>query len=78
MPAGVPLKVMVTPEKLVGSWPSLVGADTTPWTPGRIPTPVMVAMAPGEMPVLGLKLAPFTMAMLAGPRSCAFRVKLML
>src|ERR1700733_14078778 len=78
MGAGVPLKVMVTPEKVVGSCPALLAAGGTPVTPDRIPVPLMVGIPPGEIPVFGLKLAPFTMLMLAGPLGCAVRVKLTL
>src|SRR5665213_2743324 len=78
MGAGVPLKVIVTPEKVVGSEPSGLTADNTPWTPGKIPMPRMVASPPGEMPVFGSKLAPFTIVMLEGPGSCAVRLKVTL
>src|ERR1700683_1865349 len=78
MGAGVPLKLMVTPENVVGSSPALLAADSSPWTPGRIPGPLMVAIPPGEMPVFGSKLAPLTMVMLLGPTGCAVKVKLTL
>src|ERR1700730_9243270 len=78
MGAAVPLKEIVTPEKVVGSWPALFAAESNPDTPGRIPAPWMVAIAPGEMPVFGSKLAPFTMVRLDGPGRCAVRLKLTL
>src|SRR5579863_2479903 len=77
MGAGVPSNVMVTPEKVVG-YAEPLGGVRTPVTPGRIPTPRMVAIPPGEMPVLGLKLAPLTMVMLPGPARCAVRVNVTL
>src|SRR5580698_8436056 len=78
MGAGVPLKVMVTPEKVVGSWPELFAAGSTPVTPDRMPLPRMLAIPPGEIPVFGLKLAPLTTVMLDGPNGCAVSVKLTL
>src|ERR1700722_19630890 len=46
----------------------MIGADSTPVTPLRIPVPRMVAMPPGDIPVFGLKLAPFTIERPDGPR----------
>src|SRR5579863_9781044 len=75
MGAAVPLKVIVTPDKVVGSWPALLAPDTNPVPAGRMPVPLIVAIPPGEMPVFGSKLAPFTMVRLDGPGRCAVRLK---
>src|ERR1700722_13863375 len=56
----------------------MIGADSTPVTPFRIPVPRMVAMPPGDIPVFGLKLAPFTIERPDGPRGWEVRVKLTL
>src|SRR5580704_7927009 len=78
MGAGVPLKVMVTPEKVVGYWPLVIGAGTTPETPGSIPKPRMFAIEPGETPVFGSKLAPLMIVILVGAGGSDMRVKLTL